>query len=46
MAEESGRAAGETTDISRRLTELVGDFRLVRDPAPNRPAGAAKRGFP
>jgi methyl-accepting chemotaxis protein len=33
MAEDSGRAASETTDISRRLTELVGDFRLVRDPA-------------
>jgi methyl-accepting chemotaxis protein len=31
MADESGRAAGETTAISRRLTELVGDFRLVAD---------------
>jgi methyl-accepting chemotaxis protein len=31
MAEESGRAAGETTAISRRLTELVGDFRIAPD---------------
>lgn len=31
MADQTGRAADDTTAISHRLTELVGDFRLAKD---------------